>query len=158
MARLFVSILRRALTEHTQWTPKRNATRKRLEKFVFVKRISHAVRCFRALLSRPGQIRRMLGLSVRRCAPQFQIDTDASPYGFDRMVICHHGSPEANWAESLSDDELSRFGAVEGDPAWPAGWELLAILISLHVFRMESVESRAQIVVQSDSLADLSVA
>ena len=73
------------------------------------------------------------------------------------MIFRHHGSPEDYWADSLSDDELSRFW-VEGDLAWPAGWELLAILISLHVFRRKSVESRAQIVMQSDSLADLSVA
>ena len=61
------------------------------------------------------------------------------------MIIRHHGSPEAYWAASLSDDELSRFRAVKGDPLWQAEWGLLAILISLHVFRSQLVESTAQI-------------
>ena len=60
-------------------------------------------------------------------------------------------------ADSLSADDLSRFQAVKGDPAWQAERELLAILMSLCVFRSKLVESTAQIVVQSDSLAALSV-
>ena len=36
------------------------------------------------------------------------------------MIIRHHGRPEAYWADSLSDDGLSRFRAVKGDPAWQA--------------------------------------
>ena len=71
------------------------------------------------------------------------------------MIDRHHGRPEAHWADSLSDDELSRFRAVTGVPAWQ---NCLQFLISLHVFHSNLVESRAQILVQSDSLAALSAA
>ena len=96
-------------------------------------------------------------LSVRRGASQFQIRTHASPYGFGRMFVRHHELLEALWADSLSADDLRRCQAVKGDLAWQAEQELLAILMSLCVFRSKLVESTAQIVVQSDSLAALSV-
>ena len=43
-------------------------------------------------------------------------------------------SPEGCWADPASDGEFGSFRAVKGDRAWQAEWELLAILISLHVF------------------------
>ena len=74
------------------------------------------------------------------------------------MICRHRGRPEAYQDDSLSDDGLSRFRAVRGDPAWQAEWELLAILISLHVFHSKLVEARAQSVVQCDSLAASDIA
>ena len=50
----------------------------------------------------------------RTGAPRFHIRTDASPYGFGDMIVRHHSGPEAHWADSLSDEESSRFQAVRG--------------------------------------------
>ena len=148
--------LSRCFGKHSQIIPcgrQRETRRESGLRSFFVKRISCAVRWLRALLSWLGPLRRTFILSFRRRAPRFQIRTDASPYGFGRVIIRHHCRPEACWADSLSDDELSRFRAVTGDVAWQAEWELLAILNSLHVFRSKLVESMAQVVVQSDSPA-----
>ena len=145
VARPFVPMLRRALTDHTQWTPNSNATRKRLEKLVFVKHIAHAFTWLRPLLSRAGPLRRTFTFCVRSGSQRCQFHTDASPNGFGRMIIRHHCRPEAYWADSLSDDELCRFRSVNGHPSWQAEWELLAILISLHVSHSRLVESERRL-------------
>ena len=102
-----------AFSEHSQTIPsgrrRENTTRKRLEKFVFVKRLSQAA-------SR-------VVVSAGSTSVNIQIRTDASPYAFGQMIIRYHGSAEAYWADSLSDDESSRFRSVKGDPAWQAEWE-----------------------------------
>ena len=105
-----------------QWTPRTNTMRKRLEKLVLITRMSHAVRWLRPLLCRPGPLRRPDTSTVRRGAPRCQVRTGASPYGFGRMLIRQHGRPEAYWADSLSDGELSCFRPVKGDPAWQVEW------------------------------------
>ena len=40
-------------------------------------------------------------------------------------MIIRHGRLDAYWADSLSDDELSRFRAVKSDFARQAEWDLL---------------------------------
>ena len=116
VARPFVSMLWRAVIDHTQWTPRSNTTRKRLDELVFATRISHAVRWLRAS-SRPGSLRGAFTLSVRRGAPRFQIRTDASPCGLGRLIIRHHGRPVAYWADAVSAGEFTRVRAAKGDHA-----------------------------------------
>ena len=50
--------------------------------WVFVNRMSHAVRWLGALLSRRSTLRRTFNLSVRKMLHSFQTHTGASPYGF----------------------------------------------------------------------------
>ena len=58
-------------------------------------------------------------------------------------ILRHHGLPESSWTDSLSADDLNFFRASKGDPAvWQAEWKLLAVLISLHVFRNVPIAER----------------
>ena len=66
-------------THKSYWTKTRRESGPR--SWFFVKRFSHDVRWLRALLSRPGPLRRTFTLSVRRSASRFHIRTDTSPSG-----------------------------------------------------------------------------
>ena len=84
VARPFVWMLWGALTDHTQRTPKRNTTRKRLEKLVFVRRISHA------MTSRICSLRR-----VRFGEHSLRVPEEVL-LGF-RLALRHHRMASGEW-------------------------------------------------------------
>ena len=62
------------------------------------------------------------------------------------------------WHDTISEEDLARFKAQRGDPAYMAEWEILAILISLKIWGHRLKASRAQLIVQVDSKAAMGAA
>ena len=85
------------------------------------------------------------------------IRTDASPWGMGGVLFDFaSGAILGYWADALSEDDLARFGATKGDPAFQTEWELLAVVVSLAIW--EKKLSNRKIAVQSDNTATLSTA
>ena len=63
------------------------------------------------------------------------------------------GTVHGYWADELSDLDVARFGAARGDPAWQTEWEMLAVLISLEVWKAKLVNSK--VAIQTDNTATM---
>ena len=63
--------------------------------------------------------------------PSLTITTSASTTNLGAILACPKGRPQAWFADLIWEEDLARFGATAGDPAWMAEFELLAILVAL---------------------------
>jgi hypothetical protein len=61
----------------------------------------------------------------------------------------------AYWADEIRAEDLTKFKADYGSPAWQSEWELLAILASLKVFAHMLQGGLVRVVIESDSTSAL---
>ena len=158
-ARPFVSMLWGAITKaQNQAPPAKTTTRRRPKGMMFVLQVAPAARVLKEVLGSAKRLTREYTLRFRHGGVRWRIRTDASPYGLGGYIMNEHNQVAAYWADKLTPEDLSRFDATIGDPAFQAEWELLAVLISLHVFANELCSAWGCFAVQSDSKAALGTA
>ena len=75
---------------------------------------------------------------------------DASPWGIGGVLLVND-VPDKWFADKISKEDLSRFGASLGDPAFNILWEALAILVALRLWRKPNHQC-ASIEIRSDNL------
>ena len=132
MARPFVAMLWAAITQ--QRAPARATTRVR-KGLVFVKQVDQALRWLQPLLvecdHKFGGLTRTMRWSPS--APTMVIQTDACPTGMGGFLV-KDGVIVAYWHDEVSKEDEMILGVKSGDPAFQSELELLAVLVSLHVF------------------------
>lgn len=132
MARPFVAMLWAAITQ--QRAPSRATTRVR-KGLVFVKQVDQALRWLQSLLVECDQKFGGLTRTMRwsPSAPTMVIQTDACPTGMGGFLV-KDGVIVAYWHDEVSKEDEMILGVKSGDPAFQSELELLAVLVSLHVF------------------------
>eukprot|EP00435_Cladocopium_sp_Y103_P027100 s2345_g6.t1 len=126
IARPWVGMLWGNVAESESRTPRTARVRKNL---VFVKQVHMALRT----LSRMTQCGTLTATYHWQPRALWQIQTDASVYGFGGILWCGC-KPVAWWADVLQPCDLAPLNAAAGDPAWQSEWELMAVAISITVF------------------------
>ena len=126
---------------------------------VFVRRVDHALLLLKAFFDGElGPLRRKYTLSERNAKPRFYLRGDASTSGMGDILLDAVGHPVEYWADDIRREDLERFGAKEGDSAFMGEFELLRILVSLHVWGPKLRGMSGAFVVQADSQAALGAA
>ena len=124
-------------------------------RLVHTKRIRRALLWFRAFLSGvQGSLERTYPLKPESVSRRFHVVTDASPWGIGG-VLYFRGSPVSHFSDQLHDEDLKRFRARRGDPAFNTLWEALAILVALRCWSPLFTIGTA-VTVRSDSHGSLS--
>jgi hypothetical protein len=161
----FNACLWSALTTHVNeqcaLAVKPGRARKRPTDLMFTARISQAIAWIRALLmglikdahGKVLPVQRWRSLAHRCADCSYTIRSDASPFGMGAILLA--GNAPVSWcAQAWTDADRALFGAVPGDPAWQAEWELLAILMAVDVW-LPLLKDEAAFVGQSDATAAL---
>ena len=95
-------------------------------------------------------MRRTYALDERRASYEFVWRGDASTSGMGDILLDQHGRPVEFWASEITDSDLQRLGATRGDSAFMGEFELLRVLISLHVWGPRLIGSTVAFAVQAD--------
>ena len=89
-----------------------------------------------ALLRDETALVRKFSVNLRHTPISLGLRTDASPFGMGAVLFDFvTGDVHAYWADSISDLDIDKFKAVRGAPDWQNEYELLAVVVSLEVFR-----------------------
>eukprot|EP00435_Cladocopium_sp_Y103_P074226 s203_g47.t1 len=142
--------------------PVLQSTRQR-KGLTFMKQIDHAVTWLSRMVAAKGCF--LDGTPVRPLErvfrwepglPAISLVTEASTTGLG-AVLFQAGAPITYFAHTLRDSDCRSLGggARTHDPSFQSEWELLAILLAVHLFSKFLVGQRVQIVVQSDSSSAL---
>ena len=105
-----------------------------------------------------GSLKRIHTLKERTSKPQFFLRGDASTSGMGDILLDANGNPISFWADSINSLDRERLNTCEGDPAFMGEWELLRILVSLHVWGPKLRGMSGAFVIQADSQAALGAA
>ena len=98
---------------------------------VHVKRIRPALLWFRAFLAGvQGSFGRTYPLRPESVSRRYHVVTDASPWSIGG-VLYSQGVPVSHFSDQLHEEDLRRFQARRGDPAFNTLWEAMAILVAL---------------------------
>ena len=156
-ARPFVAHLFGAIKDAKQDEgPRRATTRARPKDLIFVRRFRHAAGWLSELLKDDAALVRRFSVEQRHAKIELIVRTDASPFGLGGILIDTDGGILGYWADELRSEDLTRFRATIGDPAWQSEWEFLAVLISLEVFGAQLRNNKFKL--QVDNTATLSAA
>ena len=142
--------------------PVLQSTRQR-KGLTFIKQIDHAVTWLSRMVAAKGCF--LDGTPVRPLErvfrwepglPAVSLATDASTTGLG-AVLFQAGTPVAYFAHTLRESDCQSLGggARTHDPSFQSEWELLAILLAVHLFSKFLVGQRVQISVESDSSSAL---
>ena len=157
--RPFTAHLWAAVHDSARETTKRSSTRQRPKDLLFVRRIEHAAKWISSFLhGERGGIVRVMKLSQRHAKAKYTIRTDASTTGIAGILFNERLEPIQYWADDITKEDLKRYGSKEGDPAFMAEWEMLALLVSLVVWKESIKATKAQVVAQLDSKAAMGAA
>ena len=158
MSRPWLAMLYAAATRHQ--TPKKPSTRER-KGLVFLKQVEHAIRWMNALVQEADALRPGLQHTFkwRPDAPVFLIQTDACPTGMGGFLM-QGGRYVAYWHDKVSPEDLALLQATAGDPSYQSEWELLAVWISLEVFKkwLTTPESSPRVILRTDNTAAIQAA
>lgn len=158
MARPFVAMIWAAILQHDR--PKASTTRVR-KGLVFVKQVRHALQWLQSLLcefdARHGGLKRTV--RWRPFAPVVVIQTDACPTGLGGFIMVHN-KIVAYWFDKVTNEDQEVLGVVYGDPSFQSELELLAVLVSLRVFKrwLSTDSGPAGILLKTDNTATLQAA
>ena len=140
-ARSFNSMVWAALTAHSnEQATQKYSKKKRPTQLFFIQRIDKAIHYVKLLLA--GLFKTPLGTltlqkwtstAARSSTSRWCIRSDASPFGFG-AILFWAGVPQAWIAGTWEKDDLDRFKAEMGDPAWQAEWEIYATLLAIDVW------------------------
>ena len=137
----------------------RSSARIRPKDAIFLRRVDHALLWIQKFLEGEcGPLRRTYTLEERRAVPKFYLRGDASTSGMGDMLLNERGEPIEYWADPITDEDLSRFRAARGDSAFMGEFELLRVLVSLHVWGPRLIGLTGAFAVQADSKAALGAA
>ena len=157
-ARPFVAHFWAALSDaRQQGAPKKASTRSRPKELMFKRRTDHAVLWLETMLQQKGRLKKTFKVAHRSKIGTCRLRVDACPFGMGGILMDKQGEPVAYWADVISEKDLKRCKATRGDPAFQAEWELLSILVSLHIFGKD-LEEDAGVTIESDSVAALCAA
>ena len=124
-------------------------------RLVHTKRIRRALLWFLAFLAGvKGSLERTYPLRPESVSRRFHVVTDASPWGIGG-VLYFLGSPVSHFSDQLHEEDLTRFQARRGDPAFNTLWEAMAILVALRCWAPLFTIGTA-VTVRSDSHGSLS--
>jgi hypothetical protein len=147
-----------AVVHQAHTPPALDSTRVR-KGLTFVKQIAHAIGWLECMLSVTSDqfqcLRRVY--RWRPGLPTVAVRTDASPFGMGGILLVS-GKPQRYWACALSAEDLARFGAQVGDPAFQSEWELLAVHMALRIFGPYLNGGWMQVIVQADNTSALQAA
>ena len=101
-----------------------------------------------------GSLERTYPLRPESVSRRFHVVTDASPWGIGG-VLYFLGSPVSHFSDQLHEEDLRRFQARRGDPAFNTLWEAMAILVALRCWAPLFTIGTA-VTVRSDSHGSLS--
>lgn len=133
--------------------------RKRPKDAVFQRRVDHALRWLHKFFKGElGSLRRTYTLEERRATPMFYLRGDASTSGMGDILLDASGVPIEYWACPITDEDRARFRAPKGDSAYMGEFELLRILISVHVWGPRLSGLTGAFAAQADSKAALGAA
>ena len=119
------------------------------------KRIRRALLWFRAFLAGvQGSLERTYPLRPESVSRRYHVVTDASPWGIGG-VLYSQGAPVSHFSDQLHEEDLRRFQARRGDPAFSTLWEAMAILVALRCWAPFFTHDTA-VTVRSDSHGSLS--
>ena len=85
---------------------------------------------------------------------RYHVVTDASPWGIGG-VLYSQGVPVSHFSDQLHEEDLRRFQARRGDPAFNTLWAAMAILVALRCWAPLFTHDTA-VAVRSDSHGSLS--
>ena len=158
MSRPWLAMLYAAATRHQ--VPKKLTTRER-KGLIFVKQVEHALRWLNALVQEADAMRPGLQHTFkwRPQAPSILIQTDACPTGMGGFLMIG-GRYVAYWRDEVTNEDLDLLQAKKGDPSYQSEWELLAVWISLEVFKPWLVQKDAspQVTLRTDNMATIQAA
>ena len=122
---------------------------------VHIKRIRRALLWFHAFLAGvQGCLERTYPRRPASISRRCHVVTDASPWGIGG-VLYSHGVPVSHFSDWLHEEDLRRFQARRGDPAFNTLWEAMAILVALRCWAPRFTHDTA-VTVRSDSHGSLS--
>ena len=155
--RPWMAMIWAAITQKKE--PKLTTTRHR-KGLIFVKQVENAVRWLRSLTEyRQNHFSLSKIYRWRPDAPTVMIQTDASPFGLGGLLYIG-GHIVAFFHDELRDEDFSLFQSTKGDPAFQSEYELLAVLVALHVFESWITHRKqvARIMIRSDNMAVVTAA
>ena len=110
------------------------------------------------LLGHHGGLQRTRLLTDRWTRPQWVIRTDASTTGLGGILLDAYNRPVVWLASPIPQWALEALGIVAGEPGLMTVYELLALLISMYVWRRYLRRCRIGILVQLDNEAAIRIA
>lgn len=105
-----------------------------------------------------GGLQRVRLLADRWTSPNWTLRTDASTTGFGGILLDAFGQPQRWWAAPLPAKLLDHLQVQAGEPGLMTIYELLALLVSLDVWRPYLQGCRLGLVAQLDNESALRVA
>ena len=124
-------------------------------KLIHTKRFARALLWFLAFFRGvQGCLERTYPLRPQHVSRRYHIVTDASPWGIGG-VLYYLGQPVGYFLDQLQEEDLRRFQARRGDPAFNTVWEALAILVALRCWGPLFTHTTG-VTVRSDSHGSLS--
>ena len=122
----------------------------RIIRRVHIKRIRRALLWFHAFLAGvQGCLERTYPLRPASISRRYHVVTDTSPWGIGG-VLYSQGVPVSHFSDRLHEEDLRRFQARGGDPAFNTLWEAMATLVALHCWAPRFTHDTA-VTVRSDS-------
>lgn len=112
---------------------------------------------FKFLEGHHGGLKRLRLVSDRTAPPQWYIRTDASTSGGGGILFDHRGQPVRWWAGPLTKDLLQPLSIVPGEPGRMTAYELVALLMSFHLWKHLLTRCRIGVHAQMDSESALRV-
>ena len=135
--------------------PGTKADSRQIARRVHVKRIRRALLWFREFLAGvQGSFERTYPLRPESVSRRYHVVTDASPWGIGG-VLYSQGVPVSHFSDQLHEEDLRRFQARRGDPAFNTLSEAMAILVALRCWAPLFAHDAA-VNVRSDSHGSLS--
>ena len=141
--------------------PVRETTRVR-KGLIFVRQVEHALRWITTLVQSLCCIHGSLQKSFPWRDPDkvVLIQTDACPFGMGGFIMIA-GSYQAFWHDEITNEDCRLIGCTVGDPSFQSELELLALLVSLVVFRpwlQRGDSSEVAVVFRTDNTATIQAA
>ena len=157
-ARPWLASLWSAIASHCE--PARDTTRRR-KGLIFIRQVEHALKWLETLVQVTSDQQSGLRHVFRFADGEqvFAVQTDACPSGVGGFLTMHE-SPVAYWFDSVTRDDCRQLGAVQGHPSHQSELELLAVLISLRVFKnwLGLSAKRSRVFIRTDNMATLQAA
>jgi hypothetical protein len=120
-----------------------------------VARIRHALLWIYAFCSgKRGTLERRFCVQTHKKMGTLSMEFDASPWGFGG-VLFWNGQPWSYYAETISQEDVERFGIVIGSCKFQALLETMAVLIGIRAWLPLWQDERLAVRVRSDSAAAL---
>ena len=105
-----------------------------------------------------GGLQRNRWVADRYTHPQWVLRTDASTTGLGGILLDQRGNPVRWWAGCIPPETLSELRIPAGEPGLMTVYELLALLMSVHIWANLFRRCRLGLLVQLDSESALRVA